>query len=249
MTPDEHIAQLERDGALLASAAEQAGWDAPVPATEWDVRALVTHVGGIHRWAAGIVRDCAQTTRTELAGAVGTGPADDELLAWFVEGHRALVETLRAAPADLDCVTFLPNPSPRAFWARRQAHETAIHRSDAQAAALVTSPSPQRQIRHDPGFAQDGIAEMLLGFAARPANAIARPGVLALRAEDGPHWRVELGGECIVAVPDQAPDAHATVTGTSSDIYLWLWNRPSDAVVSGDESLAGAWRTVRVRWN
>ncbi len=53
---DEHIAHLDRDGRALADAAERAGWDVPVPATDWAVRELVTHVGGVHRWAADIVR-------------------------------------------------------------------------------------------------------------------------------------------------------------------------------------------------
>jgi len=173
------------------------------------------------------------------------------LLPWFVEGHRALVETLCAAPADLDCATFLPAPSPLAFWARRQAHETAIHRSDAQAAAAIAESSGRNPSTtlHDRAFAQDGIAEILLGFAARRSNAIAQPGVLALCAADGPHWRIELGGERIAAVPDEAPDADAVVSGTSSDIYLWLWNRPSAATVAGAADVAKLWRTVRVRWS
>jgi len=248
--PDEHIARLERDGALLASAAESAGWDAPVPATEWDVRSLVTHVGGVHRWAADVVRTRSATLDTAAGVAVGTGPADDELLAWFVDGHRALVETLRSAPADLDCVTFLPAPSPLAFWARRQAHETAIHRSDAQAAATVVEDSARKPntILHDRELAQDGIAEMLLGFAARRSNAIARAATLALRPSDGDAWLLTFGGERIVAEKIEA-DADASVRGTSSDIYLWLWNRPSDVHVTGDAAVADLWRSVRVRWS
>jgi len=248
--PDEHIARLERYGALLASAAASAGWDAPVPATEWDVRSLVTHVGGVHRWAADVVRTQSATLDTEAGAAVGTGPSDDELLAWFVDGHGALVETLRAAPADLDCGTFLPAPSPLAFWARRQAHETAIHRADAQAAAAIVNDSARNQstILHDCELAQDGIAEMLHGFAARRNNAIARPATVALRPSDGDAWLLTFGGERIVAEPSDA-DADAAVSGTSSAIYLWLWNRPSDVVVDGDVSVAGLWRSVRVRWS
>src|SRR5207253_4063893 len=54
-------------------------------------------------------------------------PADAALLAWFRDGHAALVGTLESAPPDLKCFTFLPAPSALAFWARRQAHETGIH--------------------------------------------------------------------------------------------------------------------------
>ena len=237
----EHIGQLQEDGSLLAAAAAQAGWDAPVPGTEWDVRALVTHVGGVHRWAADIVRRGSADTDSEAGDAVRTGPADDELLDWFVAGHAALASTLSGAPEDLACATFLPAPSPLAFWARRQAHETAVHRADAQAARGSVTP-------FDAMFAQDGMAEMLLGFAARKSNAIERDATLSLIASDGPPWHIALGGERIVATESER-HADATVSGSSSDLYLWLWNRPSAAEVSGDESVAELWRTVRVRWS
>ena len=55
------------------------------------------------------------------------------------QGCADLVAALAAAPDDLECWTFLPAPSPRAMWARRQAHETAIHRVDAELAAGLRS--------------------------------------------------------------------------------------------------------------
>jgi uncharacterized protein (TIGR03083 family) len=241
------IDRLAADGPSFADAATSAGLDAPVPATDWTVRDLVTHVGGIHRWAADIVANCGDSFDTAAGDAVGTGPSDNALIDWFRAGHAALVDTLRAAPADLDCATFLPADSPRHFWARRQAHETAIHRADAQAAA-------GRPARFDADFAQDGIAELLLGFAARKANAIAQAATIGLRADDGPSWLITLGGERIAAElcsgPNGAIEAtDATVSGTSSDLYLWLWNRPGAATVTGDGSVAALWRTVRVTWS
>jgi len=235
----EHLEHLVVEGERLARAAERAGWDGPVAACRWDVRDLVTHVGGIHRWAAAILS--TGTRADEIAGAVGTGPGDDQLLGWFREGHAAVLAALRAAPPDLDCFTFLPAPSPRAFWARRQAHETAIHRADAESASGVIAP-------FDVDFAQDGIAEMLLGFAQRRSNAIATAGTIALRPDDGgTPWLVTLGGERITSAESDG-DAQVVVAGSSSDIYLWLWNRASPAEVTGDADLARQWRTVRVRW-
>jgi uncharacterized protein (TIGR03083 family) len=233
MDVETHLEHLAADGTQLADAAERSGWDASVPACRWNVRDLVTHVGGVHRWAA--------ATDEASGRAVGQGPADDELLGWFREGHSALLATLRAAPDDLDCLSFLPAPSPLAFWARRQAHETAIHRADAESAAGAITP-------FDVDFAQDGIAEMLLGFAQRRSNAIAEVGAIALRPDDGgAPWLVTLGGERIVAAASGG-DADVVVSGSSSDLYLWLWNRPSGAELSGDADLAKQWRTVRVRW-
>jgi uncharacterized protein (TIGR03083 family) len=239
------IEHLSEHGDRLAAAADRAGWDTAVPGCDWNVRQLVTHIGGVHRWAADIV-DTASSTGDTLAGqAVGSGPGDDELVEWFQNGHAALVETLRAAPDDLDCFTFLPADSPRHFWARRQAHETAIHRADAQAAAAgVVTP-------FDAAFAQDGIAELILGFARRRSNAIARAATIGLDAADGPSWLLTFGGERIEAVrSEELAASDVTVRGLSSDLYLWVWNRPCDAVVDGDDEVAALWSgKIHVRWS
>lgn len=242
MEVEEHVAQTEADGAELAVAAASAGFDAQVPGTDWTVRDLVTHVGGVHRWAADIVASASPTGDTESARRVGAAQPDDSLLDWFLEGHEQLIAVLRSAPAGLECFTFLPAPSPLAFWARRQAHETAIHRADAQLAA-----------GHEPifgtAFAQDGIDELLNGFGRRKSNAIATPGTLGLRASDkGDSWTVTLGGERLVAGRG-IESTDATVTGSSGDLYLWLWNRSAAVTIDGDAALADLWRTVQVRWS
>jgi uncharacterized protein (TIGR03083 family) len=237
------ISHLSDQGDRLAAAADRAGWDTPVPATDWTVRELVTHVGGVHRWAADIVDTRSVTADTPAGQAVGSGPPDDELLEWYQNGHAALVQTLRDAGDDLECVTFLPADSPRHFWARRQAHETAIHRADAEAAAGDVTP-------FDAEFAQDGIAELLLGFARRRSSAVPVTAALGLDAADGPSWIVRLGGERTEAErTEDLVGTDVTVRGLSSDLYLWLWNRPTEAVVDGDDAVAAAWaRSVRVRW-
>jgi uncharacterized protein (TIGR03083 family) len=240
----EHIAALEADGPRLAASARRAGWDAGVPGLDWTVRELVVHTGGIHRWAADVVRSASERLDTAAAGAVGTGPPDDELLDWFLAGHAALLDALRGAPADLVCASFLPAPSSLAFWCRRQAHETAIHRADAEAAAGAVSG-------FGPAFAQDGIDEVLRGFAARRRRKPApRTAELALRCTDGTSWAVRIEGESVVAGPHPQPNGELLVTGSSAELYLWLWNRPSRAHLDGDETVAQLWRErVQVRWS
>jgi uncharacterized protein (TIGR03083 family) len=244
MDVDRLINHLADNADRLGDAAERAGWDAAVPACDWTVRDLVTHIGGVHRWAADIVATAAPTSDTAAGAAVGTGPGDDELLAWYRAGHIALVGTLRDAPGDLDCFAFLPADSPRHFWARRQAHETTIHRVDAEGAAGQVTAI-------DPDLAQDGIAEVLGGFARRKANAPKGAGTIGLDAFDGPPWLITLGGERIESVCGvEVRGADTTVRGSSADLYRWLWNRPSGAVVEGRADLAALWAaSVRVRWS
>jgi uncharacterized protein (TIGR03083 family) len=249
----DYVAQLTRDGELLAVAAERAGWDAPVPGLDWAMRDLVTHVGGVHRWAEAIVRTASPTLKVAEGAVVGSGPADDELLSWFRSGLAMLIDTLSAAPGDLECAAFLPAPDPLTFWARRQAHETAVHRSDAEAALGARTPV-------DAAFAADGMDELLLGFAARRREPPALAGVVALECGDAPSWRVRMGGERIVAEragtraggsADDGADSGAgvRVRGGASDLYLWLWNRPADVTIEGEPALAEQWREVRVTWS
>jgi uncharacterized protein (TIGR03083 family) len=242
MDVTEFVGHLASEGRLLADAAGRAGWDAPVPpCPDWTVRDLLTHVGGVHRWASAIVRDGLDGERAAQVGSVGSGPPDAELLDWYLAGSSELVAVLRAAPPDVDCFAFLPAPSPLAFWARRQAHETAIHRADAESAAGAITAI-------DRELAQDGIEEMATGFARR-RRRFDRPGTsLALRATDGASWLAVFGEDGVVVTPDDGP-ADATVSGTSSDLYLWLWNRPSAAIVRGDADVAAQWGRVRVRWS
>ncbi len=128
----EHLAALEGEGELLAVAAERSAPDTPIPTCpDWRMRDLVHHIGMVHRWATTHVAE-RRTEDFDADEVVGPYPDDAHLVSWFREGHQRLLRALRSAPDDLACWTFLPAPSPRAFWARRQAHETAIHRVDAE---------------------------------------------------------------------------------------------------------------------
>jgi uncharacterized protein (TIGR03083 family) len=238
-----HIDQLDAEGLALAAAAQQADLDAAVEhCPDWTVRDVVTHVGGVHRWAAEIVGEALLDLDEVTAEAVGTGPADSDLLGWFVEGHAALVSTLRAAPLDLQCFSFLAAPSPLAFWARRQALETAVHRVD------VESPSGRIGLI-DQSLALDGIDELLVGFGARRRTF--EPGLIRLEPAGGSPWDVMLGADGLTAVPSasDARPADVTVAGAASDVYLWLWNRPAAISISGDTAIADQWQNVRVRWS
>ena len=135
------IGALRREGALLAAAAERQALDAPVPTCpDWSVRDLVRHVAGVHRWATAIVTRARTEPFDPFAELEGHWPADDALVDWFRAGHLALVTALEQAPDELQCFAFLPAPSPRAFWARRQAHETGIHRADVEGASGPITP-------------------------------------------------------------------------------------------------------------
>jgi hypothetical protein len=160
------------------------------------------------------------------------------------------VEALASAPADLETWTFLEAPTPLAFWARRQAHETAIHRVDAESAGGNVTGFPS-------GFAVDGIDELLLRFANRPGRtlpAVETTRSMVVRAKDEPRsWRVTFApsGFRIEADPIN-DDAELLVTGDASELYVLLWNRRDAAgsEMDGEPDLLDLWReTAQIRWS
>jgi len=249
----EHIDALEAEIEPFAAAIESAGPDAPVPpCPDWSVRDLARHMGVVHRWAATHVRDA----RTELYAVedeeiAGGWPADDDLVAWLREGHRQLVHDLRSAPPDLECFTFLRASSPLAMWARRQAHETTVHRIDAQAAAgrlgAVTAPRP--------ALSSDGIDELLTCFITRRWSKFRLDPARTMEVattDTGAVWSVEVGPDAVITTraPSAAPDV--AIQGRAADLYLFLWNRAGlDGLTArGDETLLAAWTdSVKVRWS
>ncbi|MGW1768658.1 maleylpyruvate isomerase family mycothiol-dependent enzyme [Streptomyces sp. NPDC002073] len=238
----EFIEVLARESALLADTADQAGTDAPVPVCPgWRVAELLRHTGAVHRWAARFVADGLPDAVPLLDGPELDGA---ELVAWYREQSGALTELLSTTPADRQCWTFLPTapPSPLAFWARRQAHETTIHRMDAEAAL------GREFTAVEPRFAEDGVDELLTGFHARPRSRVrtaGEPKVLRVRAADtGAVWSVHLSAEPARTVLDDAGPADCEITGTADWLYPALWNRLplTGPQVTGDLSLARLWR-------
>ncbi|KUL38157.1 hypothetical protein ADL22_18760 [Streptomyces sp. NRRL F-4489] len=243
----EFVETLRLDGGLLADAAEEAGPEAPIPACpEWRMRDLVLHTGRVHRWATGFVTD-PRDQPYPLPEAPEL--ADDELAPWLREGHHQLVLALHTAPRDLATWTIRPASSPLAFWARRQAHETSVHRADAQQAAgvpLTPLPAP---------FAADGIDELVTGFHTHERSRLRpeTPRTVRLRATDTPgaEWTMHLTPDAPPrterTAASDAPGGEAvdtTVEGPAETLYLAVWNRlPWDGLtVSGDPSLPALWQ-------
>lgn len=251
----EHITAVRQEAELLAQAARQSGLEVEIDSCPgWNMRDLVRHLSEIHLWAAARVAkrasklfpdDISEHTESWPELAV-FWPDDDDLIDWYLKTNANLVQALEAASPDDDLFTFLPAPSPLAMWARRQAHETAVHRFDAEQAAGVAS-------RFDPVFAADGIDELLAAFAPRkqelPVDVSKIMHVHAADTDD--HWFVAMGPDGIETSRDGGP-GDLTLEGAASDLYLVLWNRGEDSMVSvaGDRDLLETWhKNHRVRWS
>ncbi|MHB1431948.1 MAG: maleylpyruvate isomerase family mycothiol-dependent enzyme [Streptosporangiaceae bacterium] len=140
--------------AALAALLDQAGPELAVPSCPgWDLRKLAAHVGRVHRWAAETV---ATRSASEVEfRAVPDGRLPDDPAArghWLTSGAERAIEVISAA-GDAPVWAF-GMLRPATFWSRRMAHETMVHRADAQLAA-------GQQAIMAPSLAADAIDEWL----------------------------------------------------------------------------------------
>lgn len=113
------------------------------------------------------------------------------------------------------------------FWQRMQAIEAAVHRWDAENAVGAAGPL-------DAALAVDAIGQTLEIVAPlRRSMAQAPPGQgerFAFRRTDGPErWAVRFDGEAVRLGEDDGQDDGGPgiqVSGTASDLMLFLWQRP-----------------------
>jgi uncharacterized protein (TIGR03083 family) len=240
LAPERYLEVLRSDGAALGAAAA-ADTSARVPGCpEWDVAALVGHTGVIHRWVAEILRTRAQ----ERPSRRGYGPPDGgpAVLEWYAGGVDLLVGALEETGPDAAVWNWNEPREPSAFWFRRMAQETAVHRWDAESATGTPGEVAQ-------DLAVDGIAELLESFlpllsAAGPPPDIA--GSLHVHTTDTEgEWTVRPGPDRLEVEPGHGK-GDAAVRGAASDVLLALWGRPVfDRVETfGDASVLERWRDL-----
>jgi len=232
-----YLDHLARESAALADAAAAAGPDADVPACPgWTVTDLLRHAAGGDTWARLIVETGSREgVPTELPADAPTG---DALVARYRDGAEALVQVLTDADPSASVWTFFPGDRTASFWIRRRAHETTVHRVDAQSAAGDVTPI-------DPAFASDGIDEYLAVFAPRFGKDLAAlGGTIHLHCTDVEgEWLVapdpEGGARDPIVVTREHAKGDVAARGRAEDLLLLLWGRRDVAAVEvfGDADL------------
>ncbi|MFI5065925.1 MAG: maleylpyruvate isomerase family mycothiol-dependent enzyme [Streptosporangiales bacterium] len=222
LTPGDQIAAITAHSAGFAAAAD-GHLDADVPSCPgWTVADLAGHLTEVHWfWATIAAERLAEPPPGSRRPA--TAPRG-QLLAAFRAGADRLAEVLRTADGTAPVWTWAPQRD-IAFIRRHQVQEAAVHHWDAVSAA-------GGRLAIEPPVAADSVEEFLTfsvpTLAAYPEPA--RPalaGQFGLRATDtGSAWTVrddQLPGT--VRYDRGAPPDLPAVTGTASDLLLWLYGR------------------------
>jgi hypothetical protein len=179
------------------------------------------------------------------------------VLEWYAEGLETLLRLLRTVDPAAQAWNFLAAAPTAAFWGRRMAHETAIHRWDAELATgspAPFAPSVSAPGTFDPVFAADGIDEVLGTFLPGAAGPLRPPapdgsgpplGTVHVHLTDVPggEWLVTFTTDGIHTERRHAK-ADTAVRGPAAQVYLSSWGREPQPQILGDEALASA-----VVWN
>ena len=173
---ERYLDALVAQSALFAEALRGADLQRRVPACpDWTLYQLAEHVGQAHRWVTAIItrRVTAPLSPSELDMA--TAPEDpDGLSDWLRDGAGELVDAIRTAGPQTPVWSWSDDQSV-GFWARRMAHETAVHRADAELAL-------DHEFALEPDLAADAISEWL-SLLSLPQAVEFRPEIAELRGD------------------------------------------------------------------
>ncbi|MCZ7534755.1 MAG: maleylpyruvate isomerase family mycothiol-dependent enzyme [Acidimicrobiia bacterium] len=251
----EHVAAIRMEGAALSRAATAAGLDAGVPGCpDWQVADLVAHVGRLHRWVTSMVEE-SPSGGPELFGGIAV-PAATELLDWFEHGVEPLAAALEGAGAEAEVWSWTDDRT-AGFWARRQAHETALHRWDAESAVPTAGPAggsggevhgpvSGSAAPFDADLAVDGIDEAFDMLPYRPGtSALSGTGeTIHLHCTDAHgEWLLRLGVSGVEITREHAK-GDVAARGRASDLLLLVYGRLPAAEVEtfGDAGLLAKWQ-------
>ncbi|ACZ31220.1 protein of unknown function DUF1503 [Xylanimonas cellulosilytica DSM 15894] len=242
MTPAAYLAQLARLQSAFAAMAAGTDPGAVVPGLgDWQVRELVAHLAGVHRWAGGMAEgDPARDDEPDVAGLDAAA-----LSAVYAEHAAGLLAVLERLGPDAAAIT-LTGPGPASFWFRRQVHETLVHLGDLAAArtGAWTPDVLDGVVALDDGLWADGVDEIVTMFEPRQVRLQRIAPLEHLVALQDPAGGASwvLGAHEDGRSPADSPVA--TVTGDARSLDLVLWGRvaPDAAgiVIDGDAAAVEA---------
>ena len=148
-----YLEHVRSDSARISEVA-LLGLDADVPCCPgWTVRDLVQHVGTVYTHKSMIIEE-GWTERQDRP----ISPPNDGLIEWFDDSAAHLLDVLTAHEPSEPVWTWVEADQTVGFWYRRMAHETLIHRIDAEQAHGLVSEI-------DDELAIDGVDERERGSA------------------------------------------------------------------------------------
>lgn len=214
-------------------------WARRVPSCgDWTLEALIEHCATVWTFVHSSITAGARVDPASFTKPAGSASQ------WHADAFDALTDLMTERPPNAEAWTWDPENQSMSFWWRRMAHESTMHRWDAEAALGIT-PAPIA-----PELAVDGVDELFDVYVR-----LRRPDGFAGNGETVHLHATDADGEWVITrTPDgmQVERAHAkcdvAARGPAQDLLLFAWGRigPERLETFGRTELLDEWqRDVR----
>jgi len=221
------VLQLADDDRLLV---------APVPTCPgWELTDLLKHLGNFYNWVGTIIEGRLEA---RPGAEIPRRPEGVSSKDWLADRVDRIMSIEAGVPDDAVMWNFASeSPGPVGFWLRRQVHETAIHRVDAELACSVPVSTLE------PDIAADCVSEFFMLVQFEEVDAPAPPGfTVHLHATDlDEEWTIDTTNRTISRIHAKGDVA---IRATAWALARWCWGRPVDGEIEvfGDLGAADSWR-------
>lgn len=237
MNTETFITHIDTDGRALIEAVTAAPEAQVTACPGWTNRDLAKHVGVVY--ASIIAQLQAGDPENRAPSNAPRAPESGDITPWLHDRHQDVLAALRATTPDAPAWTWIPEKT-AAFFYRRMAQETAVHRWDAQQAAGTLAPINSE-------LATDGINEVIAVFMQNsPRGPVDYPaGSLHLHRTDGDGEWMLTATDGVLTVTHEHAKGDAAARGSAQDLLLYLWGRGREGLdCHGDDALIDAWGSV-----
>jgi len=222
LSREQYLIHLNSDYRLLAAAIPEAPVDVP-SCPGWTTDDLAKHMAQVYLHQAFVVETGNTPENKEHLTPYPRTQNFSEFMAW---GFAAITQALDVNRAERKTWSWHHSDFTVDFWFRRMAHETVIHRIDAELATGSVTPI-------DEALALDGVDEVLdflplLGSWPEAPNVNFGIVSIAASTKSGKRfWDVNFTSEAAtVSVTYEAnPNARLVISGDAEAMDLYLWGR------------------------
>jgi len=222
LSREQYLIHLNADYQLLAAAIPDVPVDVP-SCPGWTTDDLAKHMALVYLGQAFVVETGSQAENKEHLAPY---PRTEDFLEFMGWGFEAITNALDINRAERQTWSWHHIDNTVDFWFRRMAHETVIHRIDAeQAGGNVTAI--------DQALALDGVDEVLdflplLGSWPEAPNV--EFGIVSISAHTSTskkHWILDFTSEkaSVTAANQADPKARLSISGDAEAMDLYLWGR------------------------
>lgn len=241
--PVDHLDVIASESARVLDA-YRTNPDGRVPWSDrWTVRSVARHVAGSHHAVALILSDRPTADFAQAAAMPRVEATDPGFPEWFSARTQDLLAQCRTVPPTAVC--WAPHPllaGTGAYWTRRIAYDTLVHRWDAETGAGIAGPAMKPEVAAD---AVDELLDVGMPVTRQMTNAPAGPAI-RLACTDAPQaWHLDLAEAGRLAIHAEPIDVAVTLRGTAEALLLLLWRRIDIAGgrldIDGDRSAVSRW--------